>query len=398
MVARDDRGRLRAPRRSAPTRSASSSSGAASIRRLHRAGPTSRWSASSAASRWPAGTSSARRSASRSTSCSAAGCTRSLRSYTYLYPKDPATRRRRLQRSRRSPPSAPPSASTQGFTAVKFDPVGPYTAFDPRQPSLDDARSLASVSSACSGRRSATRRDLLFGTHGQFTPVRRDPPRPAPRALRPALVRGADAARDAGGDGQGRARDTIPIATGERLTTKYEFARVLETGAAVDPAAGRSAGSAACSRRRRSPRMAEAHYAQIAPHLYCGPVVGRRQHPARHLQPELPDPREGSRHWGGFHAEILKTPIRWEDGYVIPPTGPGPRRRARRGGRRAPSLRRRASFTSRCWAAPSSGHGSHLRGVTLERPHGGSDHEAARRPHRRAGVGPPLSADFGTTP
>ena len=25
----------------------------------------------------------------------------------------------------------------QGFTAVKFDPAGPYSAFDPRQPSLE---------------------------------------------------------------------------------------------------------------------------------------------------------------------------------------------------------------------------------------------------------------------
>jgi 2-dehydro-3-deoxyphosphogalactonate aldolase len=27
--------------------------------------------------------------------------------------------------------------------------------------------------------------------------------------------------------------------------------------------------------------------------------------------------------WGGFHAEILKEPIKWEDGYIIPPTAPG---------------------------------------------------------------------------
>jgi L-alanine-DL-glutamate epimerase-like enolase superfamily enzyme len=27
--------------------------------------------------------------------------------------------------------------------------------------------------------------------------------------------------------------------------------------------------------------------------------------------------------WGGFHGKIIKTPIRWEDGYVIPPTAPG---------------------------------------------------------------------------
>jgi L-alanine-DL-glutamate epimerase-like enolase superfamily enzyme len=27
--------------------------------------------------------------------------------------------------------------------------------------------------------------------------------------------------------------------------------------------------------------------------------------------------------WGGFHAELLKEPIQWQDGYVIPPTKPG---------------------------------------------------------------------------
>ena len=24
--------------------------------------------------------------------------------------------------------------------------------------------------------------------------------------------------------------------------------------------------------------------------------------------------------WSGFHAEILKDPLRWEAGYIIPPT------------------------------------------------------------------------------
>ncbi len=32
---------------------------------------------------------------------------------------------------------------------------------------------------------------------------------------------------------------------------------------------------------------------------------------------------EGIQDWGGFHAQILKQPIRWEDGYVIPSTEPG---------------------------------------------------------------------------
>lgn len=27
--------------------------------------------------------------------------------------------------------------------------------------------------------------------------------------------------------------------------------------------------------------------------------------------------------WGGFQAEILKEPIQWENGYIIPPAKPG---------------------------------------------------------------------------
>ena len=75
--------------------------------------------------------------------------------------------------------------------------------------------------------------------------------------------------------------------------------------------------------------MAECHYAQIAPHLYCGPVVG-----AANIQLATCTPNflilEGIGRWDGIHAELLKKPIRWEDGYVIPPSGARPRRRARR--------------------------------------------------------------------
>jgi 2-dehydro-3-deoxyphosphogalactonate aldolase len=68
--------------------------------------------------------------------------------------------------------------------------------------------------------------------------------------------------------------------------------------------------------------MAEAHYAQIAPHLYCGPIVG-----AANIQLAACSPNflvlEGILDWGGFHAELLRRPIRWEDGYIIPSSEPG---------------------------------------------------------------------------
>jgi galactonate dehydratase len=57
----------------------------------------------------------------------------------------------------------------QGFTAVKFDPAGPYTVYDPHQPLLTDIDLSAAMVKAV---REAvgTRADILFGTHGQFTP------------------------------------------------------------------------------------------------------------------------------------------------------------------------------------------------------------------------------------
>jgi galactonate dehydratase len=241
-----------------------------------------------------------------------------LRSYTYLYPQegDPAD-------IYRDPDLAATRAAEyveRGFTAVKFDPVGPYSAFDPRQLSQDaldhTERFVKTVREAVGGRC-----DLLFGTHGQMTAAgairlarrleRFDPlwfEEPTPPEMPEEMARVAR-------------QTSIPIATGERLATKYEFARVLETQAAsiLQMALGRVGG---ILEAKKIAGMAEAHYAQIAPHLYCGPIEG-----AANIQLSACSPNflilESIQTWGGFHAEILKEPIRWEEGYVIPPTGPG---------------------------------------------------------------------------
>ena len=246
-----------------------------------------------------------------------------LRTYTYLYPKDGAVLKEDEPHVYNDPDLAAELAAeyvAQGFTAIKFDPAGPYSVFDPRQPSLE---ALDRSELFCRLIREAvgSKADLLFGTHGQFTPsgairlARRleayDPlwfeePTPPERPEEMAKV----------------ARKTsIPIATGERLTTKYEFARVLETGAAsiLQPALGRVGG---ILEAKKIAGMAEASYAQIAPHLYCGPIEG-----AANIQLSACSPNflilEGIQRWDGFHAELLKQPIHWESGYVIPSSEPG---------------------------------------------------------------------------
>ncbi len=241
-----------------------------------------------------------------------------LRSYTYIYPQ-PSD----LSDVYADPDLAAERASEyadQGFTAVKFDPVGPYTAFDPRQLSLEALdrseqfvkRIREAVGNRC---------DLLFGTHGQMTAAsairlarRLEPYDPLwfEEPVPPDNV--AEMARVA------RAT-SIPIATGERLATKYEFARVLGEQAAsiLQMALGRVGG---ILEAKKIAGMAEAHYTQIAPHLYCGPIEG-----AANIQLDTCSPnfliQESIQTWGGFHAEILDRPVQWADGYIIPPTGPG---------------------------------------------------------------------------
>jgi 2-dehydro-3-deoxyphosphogalactonate aldolase len=207
-----------------------------------------------------------------------------------------------------------------GFTGIKFDPAAPYSAFDPRQPSLE---TLELCGKFCKLIREAvgTKADLLFGTHGQFTtsgairlakrlepyePLWFEEPVPPEKPEEMALVARAT---------------SIPIATGERLTTKYEFARVLECRAAsiIQMALGRVGG---LMEAKKIAAMAETVYAQIAPHLYCGPVEGAAN---IHFSASLPNflILESIETWSGFHTKILKKPIRWEEGYVIPPTEPG---------------------------------------------------------------------------
>lgn len=241
-----------------------------------------------------------------------------LRTYTYLYPRasdptdvyiDPDLAAQRAV-----------DYVDQGFTAVKFDPVGPYTAFDPRQlslPALDRAEKFVSAIREAVGNRA----DLLFGTHGQMTTTgairlakrleRFDPlwfEEPTPPESPAEMARVAHAT-------------SIPIATGERLATKYEFAQLLTRQAAsiLQMNLGRVGG---ILEAKKIAGMAEAHYAQLAPHLYCGPIVG-----AANIQLAACSPNflilESIQTWGGFHAEILKSPVKWEDGYVIPPTEPG---------------------------------------------------------------------------
>ncbi len=114
------------------------------------------------------------------------------------------------------------------------------------------------------------------------------------------------------------ARSTyLPIATGERVFTKWGFREVLELGAAsiLQPDIAHAGGISEC---RNIAAMAEAYYAAIAPHNPLGPIAL-----ASGVQLAASIPNFLCQEQVSLGEGYLKQPFRVRDGYLDLPTGPG---------------------------------------------------------------------------
>ncbi|GGH23615.1 L-alanine-DL-glutamate epimerase [Cribrihabitans marinus] len=240
-----------------------------------------------------------------------------IRAYTYIYPLP----HHGLPEFWISPDMAAESAAdcvARGYTAVKFDPAGPYTMRGGHMPAMSD---ISMSVEFCRAIRNAVgdRADLLFGTHGQFSTggairlARAIEPfdplwfeEPVPPDNIPEMARVARAT-------------TIPVATGERLTTKAEFAEILRSGAAtiLQPALGRAGG---IWEMKKVAALAEAHNAQMAPHLYAGPVEWAAN---IQLAASIPNILMAETIETPFHNALIKGSIRVEDGFITPPRTAG---------------------------------------------------------------------------
>ena len=204
-----------------------------------------------------------------------------------------------------------------GFTALKQDPAGPYSFQGGRELSLHElARSEYSIRRI----REAVgdRADILVGTHGQMTTssairlARRLEP------FDPLWFEEPCPPDQTGAIGKVARATSIPVATGERLTTKVEFHEALKAGVAIlQPDVGRSGG---IWETRKIAVVAELYNAQVAPHIYCGPIAHAA---AAHVSFASPNFLILETIRSEFHDAILKKPLRWEQGYLIAPREPG---------------------------------------------------------------------------
>ena len=214
----------------------------------------------------------------------------------------------------------------QGFTGVKLDPFPLLAGADshsgqliPAQLSLDVLDHGEEIIRAIR-KAVGSRCDIILGTHGQMTAsaairvARRLEPYDLLWFEEPVLP-------ELPGEMAKVAKATsIPIAAGERLTSKWEFAQLIRHDAAS--ILNLDVSLVGLLEAKKITSLAEANYLQITPHCYGGPLVAAA---SAHLSLTAPNLliMEGNGRYDGVYADILDVPVEWREGYVIPSMRPG---------------------------------------------------------------------------
>jgi L-alanine-DL-glutamate epimerase-like enolase superfamily enzyme len=242
-----------------------------------------------------------------------------LRAYTYLYPAAGVSPEQsaRFWIDPAAQAEAAAARVAEGWTAVKFDPAGPYTLRGGHAPAMSD---ISLSAATCGAIRAAVgdRADLLFGTHGQFTPGHAIRLAKAIEPHDPLWFEEPIPPDDVAGLAEVARATSIPVAAGERLCGKMEFAMVLRAGVRiVQPALGRAGG---IWEGKKIATLAESHSAQIAPHLYAGPVEWAAN---VHLAVTCPNLLMIEAIESDFHKALVTGRPMVEGGFVTAPTAPG---------------------------------------------------------------------------
>lgn len=208
-----------------------------------------------------------------------------------------------------------------GFTAVKMNASGRMEPIE----TLTNTRAVVD-------RVAAVRevigpdRDLVVDFHGRMSMAMSRRLLPLLEPLSPLFVEEAALPEYSGDLARLAAHTTVPLATGERLYSRWDFREVLRTGVAVvQPDVSHAGG---ISEVRRIAAMAEAHDVSLAPHCPLGPIAL-----AASLQLAFATPNFLiQEHSIGIHynqgSELLDYLVepavfRFVNGHAAMPTGPG---------------------------------------------------------------------------
>ncbi len=204
----------------------------------------------------------------------------------------------------------------RGFTALKILAV-------PRTGMLDGVYGVRQAVGLMSAVREAVGDDVevMVDLHGRTTPAMAIQYGHALAPLRPWFLEEPCPPGNVAALAEVARALPIPIATGERLVTRYEFREVLEQRACavIQPDACHCGG---ISELKRIAAMAEPYFVSVAPHNPVGPIGTMA---AIHFALSTPNflIQEVMSADVPWRAEVVDQPLEIYQGHVLPPTRPG---------------------------------------------------------------------------
>jgi galactonate dehydratase len=209
------------------------------------------------------------------------------------------------------------SKVAKGWTAIKTVPMPPTNLVDGPKIVKDSADQLGAVRAAV-----GDSIDILLDFHGRVSPQMAIQYAKAYEPYHPLFIEEPVPAEGPDAMAQVKRATSIPVATGERLFTRWGFRRILETEAAslLQPDCCHAGG---ISELRKIGTMAEVYYAGLAPHNPYGPVSTAACIQVDFVAPnfviqENVDPDDIPE-----AMTFVKEPLPVVNGHIFPPTRPG---------------------------------------------------------------------------
>ena len=202
-----------------------------------------------------------------------------------------------------------------GFTALKGDPFGHQGIFTTAQSERNALATVAAVREAV-----GDDVELLVEVHGRLTPAEAIRIGEGLEEYRPFFYEEPVPPQNIDAMAKVAAAVNIPLATGERLYTKWGFRELLEKQvvAVVQPDVCHAGG---ITELKKIAAMAETYYVGFAPHNPYGPVNTMAA-----IQVDVCTPnfliQEGG-HGAWYDAVVIGEMPRQTDGYFNIPTAPG---------------------------------------------------------------------------
>ena len=204
----------------------------------------------------------------------------------------------------------------QGFTAIKAVCV-------PRTGYLDGPKPVKLVERlmAALRREAGDEVDIMLDFHGRTTPAMGIQYGRAVAPYSPLFIEEPCLPENVEAIAEVARRQPCPVATGERLVTRFQFRPLLEQRACavLQPDVGHCGG---LSELKKIAAMAEPYYVSIAPHNPGGPVV---QAACLHFALSTPNflIQEQMRADAPWRDDIVDEPLERRNGECLPPLRPG---------------------------------------------------------------------------